>query len=121
VMLVFDAYQTARQRQEHVQFGVYVVYTDVHETADERIERMVYELRDTYRQITVATSDYVEQQVTFGGGALRISAEELLRRLEQGKHHIRQRLQQVPVDTKPRVLERIRHDVANILEKWRRE
>jgi uncharacterized protein len=121
VIVVYDAHQTQWARQTHNQAGVTVIYTELQETADARIERLVYELRDTYRQITVATSDNAEQQVAFGGGALRISANGLLVRLEQMKYQIRGQLQPDPVDPKGQILDRIRHDVANILEKWRRE
>lgn len=121
VIVVYDAYQTQLARQTSNQAGVTVIYTELQETADARIERLVYELRDTYRQITVATSDSAEQQVAFGGGALRISASGLLRRLEQMKYQIRGQLQPDPQDPKGQILDRIRQDVANILEKWRRE
>lgn len=121
VVVVFDAYQTKFTHREHARVGVTVLYTELHETADERIERMVYELQDTYRQVTVATSDSVEQQVTFGKGALRISASGLLRRLDSVNHQIRNSLRTVPDKKKMQILDVIRQDIANILEKWRRE
>lgn len=120
VALVFDAYRTAHQETEVTQSGVRVFFTDTGETADHRIERLVYELRDHYRQITVATSDFVEQQVTFGGGALRISAGELLRRLQRAQQRIRSQAESLGPQ-RNRVMDSVQQDVANILEKWRRQ
>ncbi len=49
------------------------------ETADDRIERLVYEF-EIPTKITVATSDFAEQQVTFGGGrAPHFRAAEFVR------------------------------------------
>lgn len=104
--------------------GVQVLYTLPQETADERIERLVYELRDRYRQLVVATSDAAEQQVAFGGGALRISADEWLRRLTATEKQIEQSVQgqNETVDLqRVRLGDQIRQDVMKILEKWRRQ
>lgn len=118
VIVVFDA-QTKGQRSEQVNGRVTVIYTLLHETADSCIERLVYDLRDRYPQITVATSDSAEQQVIFGGGALRISAAGLLRRLDHAKSQIRRELR-TGSSERPQLLDHVRQDVANILEKWRR-
>lgn len=124
VVIVYDAHQTTGHGSaEHV-LGVQVLYTLAHETADQRIERLVYDLRDQYRQLVVATSDAAEQQVAFGGGALRISADEWLRRLAATETQIEQsvRGQNETVDLqKARLGDQIRQDVMKILEKWRRQ
>jgi uncharacterized protein len=120
VIVVFDAHKTD-DSSEHTQSGVHVIFTQKQETADERIERLVYELRDRFRQITVATSDYSEQQVVFGGGALRIPAGELIRRLRETEALIRQNVARQKHHESTRVGDRIRQDVMNILEKWRRQ
>ncbi|MOA41647.1 YacP-like NYN domain protein [compost metagenome] len=46
------------------------------------------------RNIYVATSDLVEQHVTFGKGALRVSARELLIDIEQNRKNIEQTLRE---------------------------
>lgn len=124
VVLVFDAHQTAEPEKDEVVSGVRVIYTAYHETADDRIERLVYELRDTTREITVATSDSAEQQVIFGGGALRISAAGLIARLQEAKRVIRRRIGAATSISDlgaSRISDRIGQDVVNILEKWRRQ
>lgn len=120
IVVVFDAYRTADAGVETVQSRIRVVFTDSGETADHRIERLVYELRDIYREITVATSDFVEQQVTFGGGGLRISATELLRRLSLAEKTIRTEAE-ASAPKGNRVIDSVRQDIASILEKWRRQ
>lgn len=121
VVVVFDAHQTSEQERDEVVSGVRVIFTAYQETADDRIERLVYELRDVTRQITVATSDYAEQQVIFGGGALRISAGGLITRLKEAKRGIRQTLERPVEGATSRLGDRIGQDIAKILEKWRRQ
>ncbi|OFW75771.1 MAG: hypothetical protein A2201_00305 [Alicyclobacillus sp. RIFOXYA1_FULL_53_8] len=121
VILVFDAQRTDAAAVESDRSGVRLIFTYKNETADERIERLVYELRDVYREITVATSDSLEQQVAFGGGALRISADELIRHVQRTKEAIRSQMADQNAMPSRRIGDNIRQDVANILEKWRRQ
>jgi len=121
VILVFDAYRTSPHANAYQSSGITVVFTQKGETADERIERLVYELRDVYQQITVATSDYAEQQVVFGGGALRISAADLGRKLRETKGQISLSIRRQEETSRVRIEDTIRHEISKILEKWRRE
>ncbi|MBF4500946.1 NYN domain-containing protein [Savagea sp. SN6] len=88
IILVFDAH--LQKGQETVQKGanIQTVYTRENETADERIEKLVQELKRRQTTIYVATSDSVEQWVIFGQGALRKSARELQLELGQSKEEI---------------------------------
>jgi predicted RNA-binding protein with PIN domain len=121
VIVVFDAHHSKNPERDEDYKHVRVIYTSVQETADDRIERLVYELRDHYREITVATSDFAEQQVIFGGGALRISANELVNKIKHSKERIRTDLSERHDVKRNKVGDLIRQDIANILEKWRRE
>ncbi len=121
VIVVFDAYQTNEPGSKMKQNGIEIFYTLRNETADECIERLVYELRDIYPEIMVATSDYAEQLVIFGGGALRISADEFASRLIAVNDKIRKAVEDRRTPEKPQIRDVIRHDIANILEKWRRQ
>ena len=62
-----------------------IVYTDKDETADSRIERLVYEHRNDQRHVYVATSDGPEQNQILGTGAYRIPARELRDDVERTK------------------------------------
>ena len=85
IVLVFDAWKSERIARtiEQVPATLSVVYTRKGETADHYIERMCDEVRERAEYgkllLRVATSDSVEQTVTMGRGAIRISARELLR------------------------------------------
>ena len=57
-----------------------VVYTKEAETADLYIEKTAHKLARG-NQVTVATSDAVEQVIIYGAGAVRLSARGLLERI----------------------------------------
>jgi|GEM_PF-102709 len=122
VYLVFDAYHTSQAARELRWRAVHVIYTAPRETADQRIERLVYELRLTYHNITVASSDVAEQQVAFGGGGLRIPAKELLRRMEAAKAQIESSVETHKQSRhNSRIGDMVKQDLARIFENWRRE
>ena len=76
LILVFDAYRVAGHREEVLKYhNIYVVYTKEAETADMYIEKTVHRLAGT-GQVTVATSDALEQMIILGSGAARLSARE---------------------------------------------
>ena len=78
IVVVFDGYKSGRRvRSEDWVSGVQVVFTMQGETADNYIEA-VCDKTPRYREVRVATSDSVEQTVTMGRGAMRISSRELL-------------------------------------------
>lgn len=74
IICVFDAYEVKSKEAVIEHHGITVVYTKEKETADEYIERFVY---DNYHpilcEISVVTSDLSEQNVIFAMGAYRIS------------------------------------------------
>ena len=75
-ILVFDAYRMKNESREITQIGgITVVYTKKAETADMYIERVSHELAPNSR-VRVVTSDYAEQLIILGNGALRVSAAE---------------------------------------------
>ena len=77
VVIVFDAHMVkgSSQKNEYIK-GIEVVYTKESQTADQYIEKQVDEIGKV-KKVTVATSDWVEQQVVLGRGATRVSAREL--------------------------------------------
>jgi predicted RNA-binding protein with PIN domain len=77
LILVFDAYRLQGHPEETVDYhNIHVVYTREAETADAYIERTTHVMVKDY-QVTVATSDRLEQMIVMGDGARRISAREL--------------------------------------------
>jgi len=88
VILVFDAYRTDnRQLSVEQHNGIYVVYTRQAQTADAYIEKVTYSIGGKYR-VRVATSDWAEQLIVLGHGALRMSARELREEIRQTQGEI---------------------------------
>jgi hypothetical protein len=119
VYVVFDAHQAPGPGQEIEERNVRVIYTKEKETADERIEKLVRHLKQEGRRIVVATSDYTEQRLIFGGGALRQSARELLQELERVEKEISRNVQ-THYQSKKTGRIPLTKDIAEIFEKWRR-
>lgn len=77
VILVFDAYRLKGHAEETIRYhNIHIVYTKEAETADAYIERITHDMAKTH-QVTVATSDRLEQMIVMGEGGRRISAREL--------------------------------------------
>lgn len=77
IILVFDAHQVKggmEKKERHL--SLEVVFTREGETADMYIERIAGKVLSNY-YVFVATSDWIEQSVSFQRGAFRISAREL--------------------------------------------
>ena len=89
VILVFDAYKVKRNAGEIEKIhDVSIVYTKEAETADMYIEKVSKELGKTNR-VKVATSDGLEQLIILGSGAIRVTAEELKKEIEETEKEIR--------------------------------
>lgn len=89
VILVFDAYKVEGQRGEIQKYhNIYVVYTKEAETADQYIEKTVHEIGRKY-DVTVATSDRLEQMIIWGEGAKRMSARGLYEEIQTVLQEIR--------------------------------
>lgn len=77
LILVFDAYKVEGNPGEISKYhNIHVVYTKEAETADQYIEKTVVRIGKKY-QVTVATSDALEQMIIMGHGAVRLSANGL--------------------------------------------
>ena len=83
VIVVFDGHYTDRMVRSHsTVHGVEVIFTKHAESADNFIEAQCA-AAPKWRQVRVATSDSIEQTVTMGRGAVRISSREFLMQLTQ--------------------------------------
>lgn len=120
VIVVFDGHLSPGARKEYQSGKVRVLFSKENETADELIERIVYEMEKQALHIYVATSDRMEQQITFGEGALRISAEELASRVAEVRKSIRGRIDSLE-KKRNTLADQLGEEVAEIFEKWRRK
>lgn len=90
LILVFDAYKVKGNPGSVMKYhNIHVVYTKEAETADQYIEKTVHEIAKKY-QVTVATSDALEQMIIWGSGALRMSAQGLKDAVEAAENAIRE-------------------------------
>lgn len=121
VILVFDAHLVPGQGVRKMTKGCAVIFTKKEETADECIERLVGELKRPHRrQLFVATSDYTEQRITFGRGALRISARELLNIINHSHSDVSAQLKTLKAE-KRTLGQGLSAKVRQQLEQWRRQ
>lgn len=89
VIVVFDAYRVKGKSREVMEYNnIHVVYTKEAETADQYIEKTVHKLGGNHN-VTVATSDALEQIIIFGQGAVRLSAAGLLAEVRAAEEEIR--------------------------------
>ncbi len=89
VILVFDAYKVKGGKGEVQRYhNIYVVYTKEAETADQYIEKTTHEIGRKHN-VTVATSDGVEQVIVMGQGARRMSSRDLHDEIERIETEIR--------------------------------
>lgn len=90
VIVVFDAYKVKGNpgSVEKVN-NISVVYTKEAETADSYIEKATKRLEKNYN-VTVATSDYMEQLIILGNGAYRIPTSEFIAEVEAAEEEIRE-------------------------------
>ena len=103
IILVFDAYKVPRGTGEVSKYhNIYVVYTKEAETADAYIEKTTYALSRKNYRVRVATSDYAEQMIILGHGALRLSATTFHAEVEQAAGQIASLLQQQNRPTRSR-------------------
>lgn len=74
LILVYDAYKVKGNPGSIMKYhNIYVVFTKEAETADQYIEKTVHKIGKKH-QVTVATSDALEQMIIWGAGATRLSA-----------------------------------------------
>ncbi len=124
--LVFDGYGGDKKVSTVEQvFGITVVYTRQHETADHYIERAVDQFLDgvpryAHADVRVATNDALEQSVILSRGAVRMSASELRRELNAARRRrVREQTQQQKL--KPSTFEdRLSDQQKQALERIRR-
>ncbi|MGM8216205.1 NYN domain-containing protein [Bacillaceae bacterium W0354] len=119
VIVVFDAYSVKGAENKKKQLKIEVIYTKENETADERIEKLVNEVKNVKTKVYVATSDSTEQWTIFSKGALRKSARELLLEVKEIESEIKENVQ-IQETLRPKSKIHLSEDLLKTFEKWRR-
>lgn len=116
LILVFDAYKVEGNPGQVFKYhNIYVVYTKEAETADQYIEKTVHRMNRKY-QVTVATSDALEQVIILGQGAQRLSAQGLKDEVEQTCREIRQILEERRENDRNYLLNALPEDMVGLIE-----
>ena len=119
VIVVFDGHYTDRTVRSHTTMhGVEVIFTKHAESADNFIEAQCAAV-PKWRQVRVATSDSIEQTVTMGRGAVRISSREFLLQLTQTRNTGRVRMKEEKV-SRGDIFSRLPPHQREIFERMRR-
>lgn len=107
VIAVFDAYRVQRRSEDVFDYdGVHVVFTKEAQTADEYIEKFAHDNRKKF-DITVVTSDNLQQIIILGAGCTVMSAGDLKKEVESLDESISKALQDSQV--------RVRNYVGDLL------
>lgn len=90
LIVVYDAYKLSGHAEEFLDFNnIHIVFTKTAETADHYIEKFAHENGKKYN-VTVATSDGIEQVIIRGQGCLLISAREFEKEIEAMENSLRE-------------------------------
>lgn len=119
LILVFDAYKIEGHAEEVITYhNIHVVYTKEAETADQYIEKTVHKIgRET--QVTVATSDGLEQIIIMGQGAHRMSARGLRDEIKATENQIRQQWHEKRQSSKNYLIDNISDEMAQYMKEKR--
>ena len=94
IIVVFDAYRVEGHREEVIDYyNIHVVYTKEAQTADQYIEKFAHDNKKNYN-ITVATSDGLQQIIVRGEGCSLLSARELKAEIEASNERIKQEFEE---------------------------
>jgi len=119
IVVVFDAHLVKGGVQhKRTLSGIQVIFSGEGETADMIIEKLVDQLAPGLT-VAVATSDWAEQQLVMQRGALRLSARDLLQKVNDKKRDSQRYVSPTTVD-KRALDSRLAENVRKTLEKWRR-
>ena len=119
LILVFDAYKVEGNPGEVLKHhNIYVVYTKEAETADQYIEKTVRRIGRGY-DVTVATSDALEQVIILGQGAQRMSADGLKEEIELMQNEIRSEYLNKPENARNYLFDHMSEELVNEMENVR--
>ena len=119
LILVYDAYKVEGNPGEVLKYhNIYIVYTKEAETADQYIEKTVRRIAKN-ADVTVATSDGLEQVIIMGQGAHRMSAPGLKEEVELALKELRGEHLGRQVNLKNYLLDYLDEETAKQMEEIR--
>ena len=120
MFIVFDAHMVKGSLEKKERQGnLVVVFTKEGETADVFIEKMVNNI-GRKSEVSVVTSDAIEQQVTFQRGATRMSSIEFYHEVISIEKKIQMKTEKKYLEKRNLLEDRIDQETLEKLEKMRR-
>ena len=119
LIVVFDAYKVKGNQREVFRYhNIHVVYTKEAETADQYIEKTTHELGKKY-DVTVATSDGLEQVIVMGQGATRWSARDFYEEIERVNTEIHRINEEKKMKGQNYLFDHMEEEMADFVEQVR--
>ncbi len=116
LILVFDAYRVeGGQGSVQKYHNIYIVYTKEAETADQYIEKTVHAIGRKYN-VTVATSDALEQVIILGQGGRRMSAHDLEEEITAMRREIREQYTEKRSEEKNYLFDHLNDEMSDLME-----
>ncbi|NMB96553.1 MAG: NYN domain-containing protein [Clostridiaceae bacterium] len=120
VVIVFDAHMVKGSTNKVEEYdNITVVYTEENQTADNYIERFVYQYGNIHT-IRVVTSDYLEQTIVLKHGAARMTPRELKDQVENIHRNMISEFAQMPKNTRNTLASNMDSELLKKLEQMRR-
>lgn len=121
IFIVFDAHMLNKsvEKREKINNNIVVVFTKEGETADAFIEKTVNRVGKKI-DVSVVTSDSLEQQIVFQRGATRMSSIEFYHEIKEVETKIKSKMQKKYSEKRYLLEDRIQKDMLEKLEKIRR-
>ncbi|GAA0745764.1 NYN domain-containing protein [Clostridium oceanicum] len=120
IYIIYDAHQTEEpEKVEKINKNITVAFTKPGETADTFIERYINNLGRKI-EVSVVTSDLLEQQLIFQRGATRISSLEFYSEVKSTKNSIKNNIKKQYSKQGNKLHDILQEDLLKQLEKMRR-
>ncbi len=117
IIVVFDAYRVQGHREEVIEYhNIYLVYTKEAQTADQYIEKFAHDNQKKYN-ITVATSDGLQQIIIRGAGCSLLSARDLKDEIDRVNSKMRQELQETQGRDRNYLIDTLSHEIKQQMER----
>lgn len=121
IIIVFDGqYSHNKSQSVYSVDNIEVIYSRKNETADMVIEKLIDSLPQDSRKV-VATSDWVEQRIIMGKGALRMSVRELFIRVQETEMGIKKELSKGKGKSIGPLETQLKESIREKFDNWRRK
>ncbi len=121
IIVVFDAYRVEGHQEEVIDYhNIHLVYTREAQTADQYIEKFAHDNQRKYN-ITVATSDGLQQIIIRGAGCSLLSARDLKDEINRANEKMKQEFLETQGRDRNYLLDSLSQDIKQKMEELMKE